>query len=538
MGDWSQQVGIALRIPLNMLPVGIAGTKRDSYTDMQKTMESSSQEPVIVAKTLYAFWLLAGSILMMSLAASAQDLAAGTALEARLSVTTGSRISHSGDPIEATIIAPVSVRGRIVIPQGSRLLGSITNVTAVRLGLKRSTASVTYRFQTLVLPDGTAIPVNARTVEIDTAKEHVDDLGTVTGIPPIASFSSAVSFYVVPLLLLNPPIGTPIWGMKSVIAPSANPEIRFPAGTELILRLSATVTLPASATAFGAPTRSFSPRDLTEVEQLLKNSAQRAHMGGRPSDMVNLLLMGSRSQLDRVFYASGWVQAQRKSPIALYRMYLALAKRIGYPRAPMNALTLNQVPSAFVQQKGLNTVQKRHHVRIWQYPGRTDIWLAAAAEDVGFRFKMMHWTHSTDPNIDSERAKVVNDLAFSGCVEAAGLLSRDSKDLVQDPKAEYPIVTDGDIALVRLNDCVDPKPMAGVSETSASRQRGRVARTLAVFRDELARSNILFTTYNTFRFLGRHRARPKDTHTQVVNGGPRELDWLPPIIPLENLPVQ
>jgi hypothetical protein len=59
--------------------------------------------------------------------------------------------------------------------------------------------------------------------------------------------------------------------------------------------------------------------------------------------------------------------------------------------------------------------------------------------DVGFRFKLMHWTHSTDPYIDSERAKVVNDLAFVGCVNAAALLSRTSADLVQDPKAEYPI---------------------------------------------------------------------------------------------------
>ena len=255
-----------------------------------------------------AFWLLAGCLLMMFLRASAQDLAAGTALEARLSVTTGSRISHRGDPIEATIIAPVSVGGRILIPQGSRLLGSVTNATALGRGLKHSTASVTYGFQTLVLPDGTGIPLSARLVEIDTAKERVDDLGTVTGIPPIASLSSALSFFVVPLLLVNPPLGVPIWGMKSVIAPSANPEIRFPTGTELILRLSATVTLPATTTAFRTPTRSLSPRDLTEVEQLLKNSAQRAHMGGRLSDLVNVLLMGSRSQLDRVFHASGWVR--------------------------------------------------------------------------------------------------------------------------------------------------------------------------------------------------------------------------------------
>ena len=146
--------------------------------------------------------------------------------------------------------------------------------------------------------------------------------------------------------------------------------------------------------------------------------------------------------MDRAFHASGWSQANRKSPISLYRMYLAIAKRYGYPREPMPP---NLKRSAFrvCTAKSLDTVQKRHHVRLWQYPHRENIWLGTAAEDIGFRFELTHWTHSTDPDIDSERAKIVNDLAFAGCINAAALLPRDSADLVQDPKAEYPIAATG-----------------------------------------------------------------------------------------------
>ena len=411
------------------------------------------------------------------------------------------------------------------------MLGSITNATAIGLGLKHSTASISYGFHTLLRPGDAAIPVNAELVEVDTAKEHVDDLGTVNGIHPIVSLSSGVAYFAVPLLLANPTIGAPVWGVKYILAPSANPEIRFPAGAEITLRLTAAVTLPEPKTDFLIPAKSFSPDDLTDIDQLLKNSAQRARMGGRPSDIVNVLFFGSRDQMDRAFHASGWAQAQRKSPISLYRMYLALTKRYGYPKAPTDALTLNGVPSAFVQQKGLDTVQKRHHVRVWQYPERTDVWLGAAAEDVGFRFKLTHWTHSTDPNIDRERAKVVNDLAFVGCVNAAGLLPRTSVDLVQNPKAEYPIVTDGNIAVVRWNDCTDPTSMPGVGETSSLGQRGRTARVLTTFRDDLVRSNIFFTSYNTFKLLGKHQAEAPPMHSQLVNGEPRELDWLTPTTP-------
>jgi len=216
--------------------------------------------------------------------------------------------------------------------------------------------------------------------------------------------------------------------------------------------------------------------------------------------------------------------------MSLFRMYHALTKRHGYSRAPMNALTLNGAPSAFVHQKSLDTVQKRHHVRLWQYPRRPDVWLGAAAEDVGFRFESVHWTHSTDPDIDSERAKVVDDLAFTGCVKAAGLLPRVSADLLQDPKTEHVIVTDGNVAVIRLNDCTHPKLMAGVGETSASHPRRKVAGMLASFRDDLVRSNIFFTTYNTVRFLAKRKSDPT-THSASVNGAPRGLDWLIPLAP-------
>lgn len=110
------------------------------------------------------------------------------------------------------------------------------------------------------------------------------------------------------------------------------------------------------------------------------------------------------------------------------------------------------------------------------------------------RFELTHWTHSTNPNIDSECAKIVNDLDFAECVNAAALLPRRSADLLQDPKAQYPIVTDGDIA-VGLNDCIHANVMAGVGEASALRQRGRMVRTLTALRDDLKRSNIIFTMY-------------------------------------------
>ena len=93
--------------------------------------------------------------------------------------------------------------------------------------------------------------------------------------------------------------------------------------------------------------------------------------------------------------------------MSLFRMYHALAKRLGYPSAPMNALTLNGVPSAFVHQKTLDTVERRHHVRLWQYPQKENVVLKRR----GGRCRVFDSNCTgliyTELNIDNERAKIV-----------------------------------------------------------------------------------------------------------------------------------
>jgi hypothetical protein len=471
------------------------------------------------------YLLLAWSLLILvSFPLCAQDLPAGTALEVRLSTPVGSSISHPGDQIEGTEIAPVSVSGHILVPQGSRLIGAVQSVKRFGFGLKQVTAAVFYRFHTLQLPSGNTIPVHTQLLEVETAKERVDVDGKVRGIHPAASLSSSLSLVTVPLLFVVPTIGAPVWAIKSVIAPSANPEIYFPPGTELILRLTAPIGLRSSA---GKPVgiTSFSPDEVREIHRLLNGSAQQARLGNHPSDLVNILFLGSRVALDRAFQAAGWSQAERKSPLSLYRMYYALTTRVGYRRAPMDTLTLNGVPSDFVYQKSLDTVQKRHHVRLWKEPHRTHVWLGAAAEDIAFRFQLMHWTHSTAPNIDVERAKVVNDLAFTGCLDAVGLVPRDSPELQQHPKGGRLILTDTDVAVVRLNTCNNPMTMPGVDTGSRLHSRGRLGREWASLRNDL-RLNVFFTTYNTLKFLAERRTLKPLRNAPGSDINPPGLGWL------------
>jgi hypothetical protein len=162
---------------------------------------------------------------------------------------------------------------------------------------------------------------------------------------------------------------------------------------------------------------------------------------------------------------------------------------------------------------------------LWKVPHTADVWLGAAAEDIGFRFKLTHWTHSTAPNIDNERGKVVNDLAFTGCLDAVELVSRHSPDLLQDPKSKQFILTDTDVALVQLNVCDNPTTMEGVDPASSNDQRGRLSRGFGSLRNDL-RHNILFTTYNTLKLVTERQALKPLRKTPSIDSNPPRSDWL------------
>ncbi len=439
---------------------------------------------------------------------SAATLPPGTRLEVRLSVATGSRISHHGDRIEGTVIAPVFVDGRLVIPQGASVSGIVESAERLGLGLKHLTATLEYSFNSVRLPEGTAIPVETRVTEVETAKERVNAQGIIGGIYPTANVSSSVAFYAIPLLFVDPEFAAPVLGVKCLIARSPDPEIYFPAGTEIILQLTAKVDIPdASAPQPRVP--ALSPPDIADARQLLRDlPEQRTERAPhQPSDSINILFLGSRASLDRAFHAAGWSGAQRSSMRSVYRMYHCMVQRMGYSMAPMGNLKLNGMTADAEYQKSLDTFSKRHHLRLWKQ-GREDAWLSAATEDVGYAVRRLHLTHATDPLIDNERSKVLNDLAFTGCVDSASLIPRDSAAAV-DPK-EPSFGTDGELAVIRMNDCRNPRTTPTDTPGSGPRGRIRSVQALIALRNDLIRSNPVSLAYNTTRAMRERRVSHRD----------------------------
>ena len=429
----------------------------------------------------------------------AEVLPAGTGIEVRLLTSTGSRTSRAGDPIQGMVISPVFAEGRLLIPQGTIISGRIENVERLGLGLKHLTASLDYQFDLVQWPDGTFSPIQTRVVEVETGKEHVNAAGTIQGIYPTASLSSTVAFYTLPVLCLNPGLVAPVLGVKFMIARSPDPEIYFPAGAEMILKLTAAADILPPGASYNRPAP-LTEEETARARQILAKLPQQRTNRGRnhPSDLVNILFLGDHESISRAFHAAGWSGAQRRSLLSIYRMYHCMVQRNGYSMAPMGRLTLNGVNADAEYQKSLDTFSKRHHLRLWQQ-NQENAWISAATEDVNYKFKRMHLTHATDPLIDNERAKVINDLAFTGCLDAGAMMTRSLVNNVEPP--DRSILTDGKMAVVRINDCQNPRTMPVQSATSGPRARTRTVQILMALRNDIVRCNPLSLAYNTAELL-------------------------------------
>jgi hypothetical protein len=429
-----------------------------------------------------------------SLALHAGEIAIGTHIEVRLEQATGTRVSKSGDPVEATLIAPVMGGGRVAIPSGSTLTGKLETVNKLGWGIKHSTAEILFQFHRLRFPDGTTRAVQAELVEVEMARERVDAAGRVQGIRAAGNLSSSTATCLWWLTWLEPEVAIPLWATKFMIARAPDAEINFPAGTELVLRLTAPLTV--EDTAATAPFPGLDRHELIEaqrwVSELPQQRAERP--SGQPADVLNVFLVGSQEQVQKAFLAAGWTGADRRTFWSVFRTCLTVAERQTYDRAPMAKLAYSGRLPDNSYQKSLNTFSKRHHIRIWRDPaanGEEPVWVATATEDTGFEYeaKKLHWTHSIDPNIDNERAKVANDLIFTGCVDRAALVDRELESPV-------PVITDGRVAVLRLNACQSPRRMP---ERPAPEHSAKAV--AEAFGNDLIRSNFLFIGTQTMKLV-------------------------------------
>jgi LssY C-terminus len=384
------------------------------------------------------------------------NLLPGQTIDVRLNVPVYSDRSRTGDPVEGTVTYPLCKSGELVeCPQGELLVSPGTKVNGTILFAQKapdkySRPRLVIDFSNIVHKNGTWSPLYARVLNVDNARETVQNNEILGVIQPHAS--TKMSLAMTAIGMVNPVAGYTIRAMQAVYGLSIRREILYPAGTDLQIQVVRPSRLKEKDIWPGYR-RLQADAELTEV---VTRAPVRTHTASnKVSDVTNLMFLGTREQLISAFDEAGWFTADELSIKSAAKTVQATIRQANYESAPVSGLRIdNQLPDT-VFQKALNTFAQRHHLRIWRQPGTykgREIWVGAATHDIAIssaRAKTK-WSHRIDPHIDRERDWVATDLLFIGTAAAYADIDRPGAPRNTENATGDQIVTDGKITALEL----------------------------------------------------------------------------------------
>lgn len=480
------------------------------------------------------FRILVTGLFLVVMAAAA-ELPQGVVLEIRLTRSLGSYESREGSIVEGVLIAPVRAGGRSVLPLGTRITGIVRQSRRIGWGLWWETARMQIEFNQLELPGG-PVGIEAQLVELDNARERVDEQGRIRGIRSTASLANSAANVLSGLAMADPMTYLFVNVSSSQILRFPEPEIHLPQGAELSAKVLKTVQLPDLPETH-VPEVAVSDTEQVALQTLVHNlpfrtETQKTHA---VSDITNLVFIGSREAVERAFTAAGWVTTDALSGRSIFYTLRSVAENQGYQAAPMSTLLLDGQAPEFTWSKTLNTFAKRHHARVFPTLERWQgerVWTSSSTQDIGIAVsrKQKTFIHVIDEVIDNERDKIVNDLLFTGCVSGVELLERpwipmDAKNSTGDN-----LKTDGAAAIVRLNECLNPVPASDPAikdvRVAGNRTERGLRQASLVIRNDLLRGNLIWTGgAGIYKLVQMKKAKPAAARANVEVDGIRYSSW-------------
>ncbi len=439
------------------------------------------------------------------------------ALNVRLTTPLTSYDAGATVQFSSLVIAPYLKDGVVKLPAGTIVRGVVKKTKRVGLGLIRERAALELEFREYELPDGRRYPLQAVLRSIDNARESVNKNGQIQGIlaangpqsliggvwhlPDFDRFSrsfiglTGAGGRIVTQYSMGPFGAAAIFAARCLIFRLPEPEIQLTAGTEMYVRVT---ELPADAPSFEPQAPIPVPKDLAEWLAALPVATVKAK-GPQAADIINVALIGSRVDVVDAFRAAGWVEAETLTPRSFSRAYKAYSAQRGYAAAPVSKLLYRDSEPELVFQKSFNTISKRHHIRLWQaeYEGQP-VWLAAATHDVGVRYESgLKVTHQIQPQIDLERSKVIDDLGFTGCLNAPGFVER--ADAMRT-KGDNGVISDGRLAVLFLRDCSHTVPAVDIPAPPRTQVARFARRMILEGRQYILRGNAYYWGYRVMAF--------------------------------------
>jgi LssY C-terminus len=379
----------------------------------------------------------------------AAEIPKGTQFQIRLTTAINTSTAKPKQMFEAQVIVPVVSGGRVVLGAGAKVSGHIQDVTAAVQ--PDDQAVLALAFDQISDSGGHRASLAAKLVGIDNARESLDADGKISGIVASKTGSGRMDQGINKVAEKYPGLADVLGAIKETVVKPTDPNIDYEPGVEMTIELTKPLTW--TATVSGLNVRGIEPAD--ELSRLVSSQPFRtiAEKPPKPSDMTNLMFLGSEQDIVNAFQKAGWSTAAQLNSKSKLETFRAMAEQRGYQEAPMSMLLLEGRPPDLVFQKQNNTFAARHHLRIWRRPARfhgQEVWICSATHDIGIAFSEEDRTfiHKVDTQIDRERAKVVSDLLFTGLVQGIALVDRPDVPTKLFNATGDALETDGKMAVI------------------------------------------------------------------------------------------
>lgn len=431
---------------------------------------------------------------------------AGSRLVVRLLQQLSSHKAKEGDSVQAVLISPALIDGKIFLPQGSEFSGTITKAHGVGWALRHETAALTLEFNSAKLPDGQTLPIHTRLYQVENSREKVDK-GSIQGIRSTGTLGHTAESRVASVAAVDPVAYLFATVSATAALGFAEPEILYPAGTELQVEFTSPL-ITSKVFSPTVPPLASSPSERDQLLKFVRKLPFRTATQGsnKPSDLTNLVFIGSPEGLRRAFKAAGWVSADQLTAGTTFQTLKSITGNQVYNQAPMSTLLLDERPPIFTLTKTTNTFSSRHHLRVFDPAMRYGNQIAltsSSTQDIGIAFSRQKRTfiHVIDQYIDNERSKVVNDLEFTGCVTAMDLVPRSWVPQDAYNSTGDKLRTDGAIAVLRINDCSNAKTTPTENAVPPTRFERIPRNTVLTLRNDLWRGNLIYQGYDGVKQL-------------------------------------
>jgi len=196
---------------------------------------------------------------------------------------------------------------------------------------------------------------------------------------------------------------------------------------------------------------------------------------GFASDPLNVGILGTRRELITAMEKAGWHVADPHSLKNVIREILSIVYEWSYPNAPVSSLYLfGRKQDVAFQQQVKGSAQLRHHVRFWattydsgkklsfrtidwhhrktHVQGDSLLWVGAASKDVGISYirHNLQFTHMIDPDTNSERELIVNNLKSKKLVTKVDQIKLGDPYRLINRVLSGSLHTDGKMAIIHL----------------------------------------------------------------------------------------